>query len=231
MNYVFEPPAVSSVAITGSDARFPVRRIFCVGRNYEAHAAEMGLVPDRETPIFFTKPADAVVESGSVIPYPPETENLHYEGEMVVAIGQDGFQVTQDEAVNYIFGYGVGIDLTRRDLQARAREAGRPWDWAKGFDNSAPCSALTPISDTGELTEGKIQLSVNGELRQDADLSQMIWSVREIVSIISKSIHLKKGDLIYTGTPAGVAAVGPGDRLVASVDGLQELVITIGESE
>ena len=231
MSYIFEPPAIPSVAIAGSDARFPVRRIFCVGRNYKAHALEMGLQPTRGEPMFFTKPADAVVESGSTIPYPPETENFHYEGELVVAIGADGFRVPEEQVPEMIFGYGIGIDLTRRDLQAKARDAGRPWDWAKGFDNSAPCSALTPIKKTGELTSGEIRLSVNGEVRQDADISQMIWTVREIVSLISNSMHLKKGDLIYTGTPAGVGAVGPGDRLVASIEGLPELTLTIGEPE
>ena len=229
MNYVIEPPAPATVAVADSDARFPVRRVFCVGRNYDAHVREMGKNPDRDPPIFFTKPADAVVDSEITIPYPPETQNFHYEAELVVAIGKDGFRIDKEIVSQHIFGYACGNDLTRRDLQLAAREAGRPWDWGKAFDLSAPCGPLHRIEDTGELTTGSITLSVNGELKQEADLAQLIWDVNEIVSILSRSIHLRKGDLIYTGTPAGVGPIIPGDVVVARIEGLTDLVTTIGD--
>ncbi len=229
MNYVIEPPAPATVAVADSDARFPVRRVFCVGRNYDAHVREMGKNPDRDPPFFFTKPADAVVDSEITIPYPPETENFHYEAELVVAIGKGGFRIDKKDVSKHIFGYACGNDLTRRDLQLAAREAGRPWDWGKGFDLSAPCAPLHRIEDTGELTTGSITLSVNGELKQEADLAQLIWDVNEIVSILSRSIHLQKGDLIYTGTPAGVGPIIPGDVVVVRIEGLTDLVTTIGD--
>lgn len=231
MKYSFEPATPASVAIAGRDERLPVRRIFCVGRNYAEHAREMGTDPDRDPPFFFTKPADAVVDSGRTIPYPPETGNLHYEAELVVALGRDGFRIAESEVPGHVFGYATGIDLTRRDLQLAARETGRPWDWGKAFDRSAPCGALHRIEETGEMTRGRISLTVNGAVRQDADLSQLIWNVREIVSILSRSIHLKAGDLVYTGTPAGVGAIQPGDEVVVRIDRLSDLVIGIGEAE
>jgi fumarylpyruvate hydrolase len=231
MSYLFEPQAPSTVAIADEEARFPVRRIFCVGRNYVAHAIEMGSDPDREPPFFFTKPADAVVDSGATIPYPPQTENLHYEAELVVAIGKAGFRIDQQDVPSHIYGYAIGNDLTRRDLQMAARETGRPWDWGKAFDLSAPCGPIHPIGKTGELLSGAIKLQVNGDTRQEADLSQLIWNVREIVSILSGSMHLKAGDLIYTGTPAGVGPVVTGDTMVVNIEGLGELVTTIGEPE
>lgn len=231
MSYIFPPATPASVAIAGQDRRFPVRRIFCVGRNYEAHAIEMGKNPDRDPPFFFTKPADAVVDTGQSVPYPPETENLHYEAELVVAIGRDGFQIPQAEVPGYIFGYAAGNDLTRRDLQLKARETGRPWDWGKAFDMSAPCAPLHPLEETGELTSGKIELTVNGETKQSADISQLIWNVREIISILSHSMHLKRGDLIYTGTPAGVGAVVSEDEITVSIEGLSSLTTIIGERE
>ncbi len=231
MKYLFEPSAVPSVAIVDSNVRFSVRRIFCVGRNYREHAIEMGKDPDRDPPFFFTKPADAVVDSGVTIPYPPETDNFHYEAELVVAIGQDGFRIEEADIPGHIYGYAAGNDLTRRDLQLAARKSGRPWDWGKAFDLSAPCAPLHRIEDTGELTSGSISLSVNGETKQDADISQLIWNVREIVSILSRSMHLKQGDLIYTGTPASVGPIVTGDEVVVRIEGLTDLVTPIGDPE
>ena len=223
MNWVIEPPQQASIAVRGSDDRFPVRRIFCVGRNYGAHAREMGNDPDREPPFFFTKPADAVVENGQAVPYPPETNDLHHEIELVVAIGTGGVNIAEQDVPQHIWGATVGIDLTRRDLQGQAKKMGRPWDWGKAFDNSAPMAALVPIADVPSLTSGRIWLSVNDEIRQDADIADLIWSVNEHVSILSRSMRLCPGDLIMTGTPAGVGAVVPGDIIRGGVDGLAEI--------
>ncbi len=228
-SYVLPPPAQASVAVVGTDDRFPVRRIFCVGRNYAAHAREMGRDPDREPPFFFTKPADAVVENGATVPYPPETENFHYEIELVVAIGKGGSNIAEEEVSKHIWGATVGIDLTRRDLQLAARDKGRPWDWGKAFDQSAPISPLVPMADVQSLTEGRIWLAVNGEVKQDADIADLIWSVNEHVSILSQSMALAPGDIIMTGTPAGVGAIVPGDTVTGAVEGLAEIAITIGE--
>jgi fumarylpyruvate hydrolase len=208
--------------------RFPVRRIFCVGRNYEAHAREMGKDPTREAPFFFTKPADAVVEDGAVVPYPPLTSNLHHEAELVIAIGAAGFNVPEADAWNLIWGYGVGNDLTRRDLQLEARDKGRPWDWSKAFDNSAVCAPLRRSADVGRLERGFIRLSVNGELRQNADIADLIWSVPEIISILSRAVRMAPGDLVFTGTPAGVGPLIAGDVCVVEIDGLGKLTTTIG---
>ena len=230
--FVFEPPETPSVAIDGQSARFPVRRIFCVGRNYAAHAREMGRDPDREPPFFFTKPADAVVDAGTgdnaVIPYPPETENLHYEIELAVAIAKGGIDIAADEALYHVFGYAVSIDLTRRDLQSAAKELGRPWDWAKGFDRSAPIAAITPAGDF-DPSKGRIWLTVDGQSKQQGDLAEMIWPVSDVISIISCSMELRPGDLIMTGTPAGVGPVIAGQRVRGGVDGLGDIAITIGE--
>lgn len=226
--YVFAPPAPPSVAIAGETARFPVRRIFCVGRNYAAHAREMGKDPDREPPFFFTKPADAVVDSGATIPYPPETSNLHYEIELVVAIGKEAFNVAPETALDLVFGYGVGIDLTRRDLQFEARDKGRPWDWSKAFDRSAPIAPIHRLKAGGHPTSGRIWLAVNGTVKQDADIKELIWPVPEIISILSRSMMLKPGDLIMTGTPAGVGPIVTGDHVTGGVDGLQQIEITLG---
>ncbi len=226
--YVFAPPAPASVALAGESARFPVRRIFCVGRNYAAHAREMGKDPDREPPFFFTKPADAVVDSGSVVPYPPETNNLHYEIELVVAIAREAFHVSPQRALDLIFGYGVGIDLTRRDLQSQAKDMGRPWDWGKAFDHSAPIAPLHRVSACGHPSSGRIWLAVNGAVKQDGDLNELIWPVPEIVSILSRSMVLKPGDLIMTGTPAGVGPIVAGDKVTGGVAGLGEISIDIG---
>lgn len=226
--YVFTPPAQASLAVAGSSERFPIRRIFCVGRNYAAHAREMGKDPDRDAPFFFTKPADAALDTPCVVPYPTLTENLHYEIELVIAIGKGGSNVEEKDVMNHVWGASVGVDLTRRDLQAEAKEAGRPWDWAKAFDKSAPIAPIVPIADVESVEAGRIWLAVNGEVRQDADLSDLIWSVREHVSILSQAMELAPGDIIMTGTPAGVGAVTPGDVMTGGVDGIGTLEVTIG---
>ena len=228
MVFVFPPQDQPSVAVAESDDRFPVRRIFCVGRNYAAHAREMGRDPDREPPFFFTKPADAVVEDGKTVAYPPETENLHYEAELVVAIGTGGRDIDEEGALSHVWGYAVGNDLTRRDLQLQARELGRPWDWGKAFDRSAVIGPVHPVSAVGHLSSGAIRLSVNGDLKQDADLAELIWSVPEIIAILSRSIALKPGDLIMTGTPAGVGPLVPGDTCRVEIEGLGAIETPIG---
>ena len=230
-SFAIDPPAPASVAVDGRTERFPVRRIFCVGRNYAAHAREMGADPDREPPFFFTKPADAAVDDGATVPYPPETENFHYEIELVAAIGTAGFRIPEDQALDHVWGYGVGIDLTRRDLQGKARETGRPWDWGKAFDMSAPCAPLKAAADIGHPSTGRIWLAVNGEVKQDADIAELIWNVPEIVSICSHSMKLAPGDLIYTGTPAGVGAMVAGDDVAGGIDGVGEIRIRIGDPE
>lgn len=229
--FVFTPQAPASVAIAESSERFPVRRIFCVGRNYAAHAREMGNDPDREPPFFFSKPADAVVDTGATIPYPPLTENLHHEIELVVAIGRAGFRIAAADALDHVWGYGVGIDLTRRDLQDAAKKMGRPWDWSKGFDRSAPCGPLVRAAVSGHPTSGRIWLAVNGETRQQGDLNELIWPVADVVAICSEAMELQPGDLIYTGTPAGVGAIRSGDRITGGVDGIGEIDITVGQPQ
>jgi fumarylpyruvate hydrolase len=211
-----------TIAIAGSDARFPVRRIFCVGQNYADHVREMGGDPTRPAPFFFTKPADAVVASGAELAFPSQTADLHHEVELVVALGRGGANVSVADAPLLVFGHAVGIDLTRRDLQAAAKQAGRPWDMAKGFDQSAPLGALAYGLP---LAAGAIALSVNGEQRQAGDLAQMIWNVAEIIATLSTFVTLAGGDLIFTGTPAGVGPVRPGDRLCATLAGVTPLEI------
>ncbi|MEC8630528.1 MAG: fumarylacetoacetate hydrolase family protein [Pseudomonadota bacterium] len=228
MALVFPPQDTPTVAVADSDDRIPVRRIFCIGRNYAAHAREMGRDPDREPPFFFLKPADAVVEDGATIPYPPQTENLHYEAELVAVIGKGGVNIAEADALDHVWGYGVGNDLTRRDLQLVAREQGRPWDLGKGFDRSAPIAPIHPVSKVGHPSKGSIKLTVNGEVKQDADLSELIWSIPEMISILSHSMELKAGDLIMTGTPAGVGPLVPGDVCVVTIEGVGELTTTIG---
>lgn len=225
--YVFAPPPVSSVAIAGTDARFPVRRIFCVGRNYAAHAREMGHDPDREPPFFFLKPADAVVDSGSTLRYPPQTENYHHEIELVVAIGSGGVNIAPENALDHVFGYGVGLDMTRRDLQDTAKSLRRPWDWSKGFDQSAPIAALSTVADVGHPKSGRIWAAVDGEIRQDCDIDQLIWPVADVISFASRSMELKPGDLFMTGTPEGVGAVKRGQVMTGGIDGLGEIRIAI----
>ena len=228
MSFVIPPMETPSIAIAGSEDRFPVRRIFCVGRNYAAHAREMGRDPDREPPFFFTKPADAVVGGGATIPYPPQTENLHYEAELVVAIGAGGREIPADRALEHVWGYAVGNDLTRRDMQNAAKELRRPWDLSKGFDRSAVIGPLVSASEIGHPSEGRISLSVNGTVKQDGDLSEMIWPVADVVAFLSESVELAPGDLIMTGTPAGVGKLVPGDVCTVSVEGLGSLTTTIG---
>ena len=228
MSYSFEPAPISAVPVTAGKA-FPVRRIFCVGRNYADHAREMGSDPVREQPFFFTKPADAILANGAVLPYPTRTANLHHEVELVVAIGRGGRDIPADKVDDeHVFGYAVGLDMTRRDLQTAAKGKGQPWDMAKGFDCSAPISAITPISRSGVISRGKIELKVNDEVRQSGDLADMIWRIPEIVHELSTLVELAPGDLIFTGTPAGVGPVVRGDRLEAFVEGLEPLVVTIG---
>lgn len=227
--FVIPPPPQASIAVAGTSARFPVRRIFCVGRNYAAHAREMGKDPDREPPFFFMKPADAVVDSSTTLPYPPQTRNLHYEIELVVAIGRGGRNIPAPRVLEHIWGATVGVDLTRRDLQLQARDAGRPWEWAKGFDHSAPMAALVPLSQINSLEEGRIWLAVNGALKQQGDLSELIWPVKEHIAILSGSMRLAPGDLIMTGTPAGVGPVIAGDTITGAIDGLANIEISIGD--
>jgi len=223
--YVFLPPAIPSVEIAGTRNRFPVHRIYCVGRNYADHVKEMGS-DAKEPPVFFAKPADAIVASGVAIPYPPRTENLHHEVELVVAMGGAGRNIAAAQALGHIFGYAVGNDLTRRDLQGAAKKKGSPWDTGKGFDASAPIGAIRPAS-LGHVERGRIWLSVNGETRQQSDISEMIWNVPEIVAELSTFFELKAGDLIYTGTPAGVGPLKPGDQIECGIEGVETLRNTI----
>lgn len=227
MPLALDLPEAPSLAIAGSADRFPVRRIFCVGRNYAEHTREMGGDPDREAPFFFMKPADALVENGATIPFPPATRDLHHEIELVLALSGGGQNVAAGDALDLIHGYAVGIDLTRRDLQGQAKKASRPWEAGKAFENSAPCTAIHRAGDRGHPKAGRIWLAVNGETRQDGDLAQMIWAVPEILAALSKLFTLKAGDLIFTGTPAGVAALRPGDRVTGGVEGLSELSLTL----
>jgi fumarylpyruvate hydrolase len=220
MPFVFDPPAQPSLGVAGSDHRFPIRRVFCVGRNYAAHAREMGNDPSREPPFFFMKPADAVVSMHMPIPFPPETESLHHEVEMVVALQSGGRNLSQEGALAAIWGYGVGLDLTRRDVQDVAKQMSRPWDMAKGFDASAPCSDLVPVQRTGHPSQGRIWLEVNGQSRQTGDLAEMIWKTPEIISYLSNTIALKAGDLIFTGTPSGVGPLKSADHLRGGVEGV-----------
>ena len=226
--FVLPPPPPASVAVNNSAARFPVRRIICVGRNYAAHAREMGRDPDREPPFFFLKPADTVVDDGTTVPYPPQTRNFHYEIELIVAIGQGGTAIPVDRALDHVWGYGVGIDLTRRDLQLQAREQGRPWDWGKGFDFSAPIAPLRPVSEVGHPNTGRIWLAVDGRLKQDSDIAKLIWPVPDIISICSQSMALAPGDIIMTGTPEGVGPVQRGDVMTGGIEGLGEIRIAVG---
>ncbi|MES2044672.1 MAG: fumarylacetoacetate hydrolase family protein [Pseudomonadota bacterium] len=227
MSYVFEPAIRPAIAVAGSDAMFPVRRIFCVGRNYRDHVREMGADADRDPPFFFTKPADAVVATGSAIPFPSLTQDLHHEIELVVAIGKAGAAVAVDDAEALIFGYATGIDLTRRDLQLAARHAGLPWDMGKGFDLSAPCAPIHRIAETGPIDFGPIWLRVDEEMRQQADIADLIWPVPDLLARLSQAVELQPGDLVYTGTPAGVGSVRAGQRLRGGVAGLTEIDVTI----
>ena len=227
--YIITPPKQAAVAVAGDTKIFPVRRIFCVGRNYADHAREMGADPTRELPFFFCKPADAVVADGATIPYPPQTKDFHHEVELVAAIAKGGANIARETALDHVFGYGVGIDLTRRDLQIASRDLKRPWETGKAFDHSAPCGAIKQASETGHPTKGKITLKCNGKLRQDGDLNQLIWNVPEIISNLSEMVELVAGDIIMTGTPSGVAATVAGDKLECEVEGIGSLTVTIGQ--
>jgi fumarylpyruvate hydrolase len=225
-SYVITPPPAVGLPVEGESGLFPVRRVYCVGRNYAEHAREMGHDPDREPPFFFAKPADALATDGR-FPYPQATRDVHHEIELVVALGKGGRDIPVDRALDCIWGYGVGLDMTRRDLQAEAKKAGRPWDTAKGFDASAPISALVPAARIGHPGTGAIWLDVNGERRQSGDLAQLIWKIDETISYLSGLFTLAPGDLIFTGTPAGVAAVKPGDLLHGHIDGVGDLRVEV----
>ncbi|MFG1391673.1 fumarylacetoacetate hydrolase family protein [Xanthobacter agilis] len=228
---LFPAPALPLVPVTGSTALYPVHRIFCVGRNYAEHAREMGHAVDREAPFYFTKPATAIALSDAVIAYPPGTANYHYEMELVVALGAPAFRVPEADALNAVFGYACGLDMTRRDLQLDARAKGRPWDLGKAFEQSAVIAPITPAAAFGAVGPQRIALTVDGTVRQEAHLSDLVWSVAELVSHLSKYYHLAPGDLIYTGTPAGVGAVLPGARLEGTIDGLLPVRLAIGPAE
>jgi len=226
VRYVVPAAQIPTVEVAGMAARFPVHRIYCVGRNYGDHVREMGNDP-KKPPIFFSKPADAIVASGASIPYPPATTDFHHELELVVAICEGGANISADSALGHVYGYAIGVDLTRRDLQAAAKSAGAPWDTAKGFDHSAPCGAITQITDAGHSREADIWLQVNGEPRQKTSTSQMIYGVAETIAELSKLYTLVPGDLIFTGTPAGVGPLVPGDRVACGGDGLEPLEFSI----
>ena len=227
MNYVFPIHKIPILPVAGTKNAFPVHRIYCVGQNYSEHMYEMGSNPERDAPFFFNKPADAVSNHNSKISYPTNTKNLHHEIEMVIAIGVKGKKIIKSEAHKHIFGYTVGLDLTRRDLQMEAKKKSRPWSVAKGFDHSAPCSVLHKANEVGYLEKGRIALKVNGEIRQQGDISEMIWSIPEIISILSEFFELCPGDLIFTGTPAGVGPIKRGDKLEGVVENLTKLEIKI----
>ncbi|PSJ45654.1 fumarylacetoacetase [Zobellella endophytica] len=218
-------------AVAGTEALFPVHRIFCVGRNYHAHAAEMGVSVDKSSqePFYFTKHPSSLIPSGSEIAYPPQTANYHYEMEFVVAIGKEGFEVSEAEANELVFGYAAGLDMTRRDLQLKARETGRPWDLGKDFEESAVLGPIVPKAQTGIVNSGEISLSVNGEVRQHSDLTKLIWNVPEIIAHLSRFYHLQPGDLIYTGTPDGVGPVVAGDRITGVVAGVGGVELRIAQ--
>jgi fumarylpyruvate hydrolase len=233
MSFVVSPPAVVGLPIAGSTDLFPVRRVYCVGRNYAAHAREMGFDPDREPPFFFCKPNDDAsivpVAAGKTasIPYPAQTANYHYEAELVVLIGKGGRNIAIEDAAKHIYGYAVGLDMTRRDLQMKMREQGRPWEIGKAFDFSAPVGVVRPLADAGEITSGAITLEVDGEIRQKSDLRNLIWSVNEVIANLSTLFVLQPGDLIFTGTPEGVGAVKPGQTMKVRIDGLESIAVHI----
>jgi len=226
-HYVIPPPAQAAIAVAGNDKGFPVRRIWCVGRNYVEHIREMGQ-DERLPPFYFAKPADAVVPDGATVPYPSLTKDMHHEVELVVALKSGGRNIAVDKALDTVWGYGVGIDLTRRDLQIASRNQQRPWEIGKAFDASAPCGPLRPASEIGHPNKGRITLKCNGKVRQDGDLNQMIWNVPEIIANLSEMVELAAGDIIMTGTPSGVAATVAGDRLECEIEGVGMLSVAIG---
>jgi fumarylpyruvate hydrolase len=226
--YVVTPPPQAAIAVAGTDKLFPVRRVWCVGRNYIEHIREMGQ-DERLPPFYFAKPADAVVPDGATIPYPSLTKDMHHEVELVVCLKSGGRNIPVAKANDTIYGYCVGIDLTRRDLQIASRDLKRPWEIGKAFDQSAPCGPIKPVAETGYLTSGKITLKCNGQIRQDGDLNQLIWNVPEIISNLSEMVALEAGDIIMTGTPAGVAATVAGDKLECEIEKVGKLTVTIGQ--
>jgi len=225
--FVVDAPAFPTVPVAGTTRRFPVRRIYCVGRNYAAHIREMGFDPDREPPFFFAKPTDAIVHNGATLRYPQATSNFAYEIELVAAIGKRGANIPREQALDHVYGYAVGLDMTRRDLQLAARDRGRPWEPGKGFDESAPIGAIHHAARVGHPASGRIWLKVDGEIRQDADLQQLVWPVPDIVAYLSQLYELHPGDLIYTGTPEGVGPVQRGQTLTGGVEGIDEIVIRV----
>ena len=231
-NYLWTPPAVPSLPVRGSDQRLPINRLFFVGRNYHAHAVEMGRPVDKsvERPFYFTKAPSTLVESGATVAYPPETSNYHFEMELVVAIGKPGFRIAAEEAHEYIYGYACGLDMTRRDLQLVARDKGRPWDLGKDVEQSSVASEILPMAGV-VIDSGAIELSVNGQVKQQSDVDKLIWNIREIIADLSLFYHLQPGDLIYTGTPEGVGAVLPGDRITGSVAGVGSVALIVGAAE
>lgn len=226
--YVFAPPPVAALPVAGTAQLFPVRRVYCVGRNYAAHAVEMGHDPDKEHPFFFQKNPDNLVPDGGVFPYPAATSDVHHEIELVVALKTGGAQIAVERALDHVYGYAVGLDMTRRDLQAEAKKAGRPWEVAKAFEKSGPIGAIAPAETIGHPAEGAIRLTVNGETRQEGDLNQLIWKVPEVIAHLSGLFTLSPGDLIFTGTPSGVAAIQRGDTLHGHIDGIGDLHCTVG---
>jgi fumarylpyruvate hydrolase len=224
---LFEPQA-ATLAKTSTGDDFPVRRVFCVGRNYSEHTREMGFDPDREPPFFFTKWAETVVPSGTTIPYPQGTANFHFEAELVVAIGKAGRNIARADAYDHIYGYATGLDMTRRDLQLIARDKGRPWCTGKNVEQSCPIGLIHPVSEVGHIEKGAITLTVNGDTKQSSNVADLIWPVADVIEFLSALYKLEAGDLIYTGTPAGVGAVVTGDVMVVSVDGLSATEITVG---
>ena len=231
-SFVFTPPAVQSLAIRGKTERFPINRLFFVGRNYHAHALEMGKPVDKtvERPFYFTKAPQTLTHSGATVTYPPETQNYHFEMEMVIAIGKPGFRVSHDNAHEVIYGYAAGLDMTRRDLQLVARDKGRPWDVGKDVEQSSVCTEIVPMEGV-VIDKGAIALEVNGETKQSSDVDKLIWNVREIIADLSLFYHLQPGDLIYTGTPEGVNAVAPGDTITGRVQGVAEVSLQVGSPE
>ena len=227
VSYVIPALVQPSIPVAGDPKVFPVRRIWCVGRNYLEHIRELGN-DEKEPPIFFTKPRDAIVQDGASIPYASATQNLHYELELAVALQSGGYNIPEEQALSHVFGYAVALDMTRRDLQKQLSAKGSPWDVGKGFDHSAPCAAIHPASSVGHLASGQIRLTVNGEVKQDSDLKQMIWNVPQIIAHLSRLFDLQAGDLILTGTPSGVGPVQPGDVLVGEIGPLGTLTIRIG---
>ena len=231
-NYLWNPPAVQSLPVRGSEQRLPIHRLFFVGRNYHAHAVEMGRPVDKsvERPFYFTKAPSTLVESGATVAYPPETSNYHFEMELVVAIGKPGFRIAAEQAHEYIYGYACGLDMTRRDLQLVARDKGRPWDLGKDVEQSSVASEIVPMPGV-VIDRGAIALSVNGQVKQQSNVDKLIWDIREIIADLSLFYHLQPGDLIYTGTPEGVGAVLPGDRIAGSVEGVGSVALTVGAAE